>query len=162
MQKIGKSLFLESLSSESRKSLVQLSTTVSLPIGTVLYEPQEIPDFAYLLTSGIASTITKTRNGDSAEVGLLGHEGVVGSLQLLGPARTRGIDDSDRGDGASHSAQCIQELVPVIRRDSKPPTRIRPERVSDHNPDRGMSPVAWNRAEDGTLAPHGAGPGRIG
>jgi CRP-like cAMP-binding protein len=87
MQKDQRSLFLDSLSHESRRSLIELSTTVSLPPGTVLYESQEIPDYAYCLTSGIASTITKTRNGDSAEVGLLGHEGVVGSLQLLGPAR---------------------------------------------------------------------------
>jgi len=66
--------------------LRSISTAVSLPLGTVLYEPEVNPDYAYLLTSGIASTITKTRNGDSAEVGLIGHEGVVGSLQLLGPA----------------------------------------------------------------------------
>jgi len=86
MQKMSNNLFLDSLSPESRELLLNLSTTVSLPLGTVLYEPEVIPDYAYLLTSGIASTITKTRNGDSAEVGLIGHEGAVGSLQLLGPA----------------------------------------------------------------------------
>src|ERR1700712_5512562 len=87
MQTMSNNLFLDSLSPESRESLRNISTAVSLPLGAVLYEPEVIPDYAYLLTSGIASTITKTRNGDSAEVGLLGHEGVVGSLQLLGPAR---------------------------------------------------------------------------
>src|SRR3978361_737856 len=86
MQTISNNLFLESLSSESRQTLMSLSKAVSLPLGTVLYEPEVIPDYAYLLTSGIASTITKTRNGDSAEVGLIGHEGLVGSLHPLGPA----------------------------------------------------------------------------
>jgi CRP-like cAMP-binding protein len=86
MQKTKNSFFIDSLSSDSRELLMKLSTTVSLPLGTVLYQPEVIPEYAYLLTSGIASTITKTRNGDSAEVGLIGHEGVVGSLQLLGPA----------------------------------------------------------------------------
>src|SRR3978361_2489813 len=86
MQTISNNLFLESLSSESRQTLMSLSKAVSLPLGTVLYKPEVIPDYAYLLTSGIASTITKTRNGNSAEVRLIGHEGVVGSLQLLGPA----------------------------------------------------------------------------
>src|SRR6195952_5616597 len=86
MQKMSNNLFLDSLSPESRGILTNISKTVSLPLGTVLYEPEAIPEYAYLLTSGIASTITKTRNGDSAEVGLIGHEGVVGSLQLLGPA----------------------------------------------------------------------------
>jgi CRP-like cAMP-binding protein len=65
---------------------MDLATIVSLPLGTNLHEAQVIPDHAFLLTSGIASTITKTRERDSAEVGLIGHEGVVGSLQLLGPA----------------------------------------------------------------------------
>ncbi|MGI4828512.1 MAG: Crp/Fnr family transcriptional regulator [Janthinobacterium lividum] len=83
---MSNNLFLDSLSPESRRTLMNLSTAVSLPMGKVLYEPEAIPDYGYFLTSGIASTITKTRNGDSAEVGLLGHEGLVGSLQLLGPA----------------------------------------------------------------------------
>jgi CRP-like cAMP-binding protein len=86
MQTMSNNLFLDSLSPESHRTLMNLSTAVSLPLGTVLYEPGVIPEYAYLLTSGIASTITKTSNGDSAEVGLIGHEGVVGSLQLLGPA----------------------------------------------------------------------------
>jgi hypothetical protein len=86
MQRISSNFFLDSLSLESRRILMDLATTVSLPLGTILHEAQVIPDHAFLLTSGIASTITKTRNGDSAEVGLIGHEGVVGSLQLLGPA----------------------------------------------------------------------------
>jgi CRP-like cAMP-binding protein len=87
MQKTSNNLFLDSLSPASRQILRNVSTAVSLPLGTVLYEPEVIPGYAYFLTSGIASTITKTKNGDSAEVGLIGHEGVVGSLQLLGPAR---------------------------------------------------------------------------
>jgi CRP-like cAMP-binding protein len=84
--KKSSNLFLDSLSPESRATLSRLATAVSLAPGIVLYEPQVVPDYAYLLTSGIASTITKTRDGDSAEVGLIGHEGMVGSLQLLGPA----------------------------------------------------------------------------
>jgi CRP-like cAMP-binding protein len=83
---VNTNLLLDSLSPECRRTLLDLSRAVSLPTGTVLYEPDVIPDYAYLVTSGIASTITKTRNGDSAEVGLIGHEGLVGSLQLLGPA----------------------------------------------------------------------------
>jgi len=86
MSKMSNNLFLDSLSPQSCEILRSISTAVPLPLGTVLYEPEVIPEYAYLLTSGIASTITKTRNGDSAEVGLIGHEGVVGSLQLLGPA----------------------------------------------------------------------------
>jgi CRP-like cAMP-binding protein len=87
LRKNQRNLFLDSLSSESRTLLMSLSAKVRLPSGAVLYRAREIPAYAYFLTSGVASTITRTINGDSAEVGLLGNEAVVGSLQLLGPAR---------------------------------------------------------------------------
>src|SRR4051812_8018845 len=80
------SLFIQSLTSDSQRLLLNRSVAVSLGQGTVLYEAEEPPAYTYFLTSGVASTVTTSSNGDSAEVGLIGREGVVGSLQLLGPA----------------------------------------------------------------------------
>ena len=79
-------LFLSSLSLASYESLVLLSTFVELPLHTVLYEEDRTPRYAYFLTSGLASVVTPMANGESVEIGFIGHEGVVGSLQLLGPA----------------------------------------------------------------------------
>jgi CRP-like cAMP-binding protein len=62
------------------------STSVSMPIRTVLYAAECRPAFAYFMTSGMASVVTSMTNGGTAEVGVIGREGVVGALHLLGPA----------------------------------------------------------------------------
>ncbi len=80
-------LFLSSLSPASRESLLAHSTALSLPRKTTLYEAEQTPDYAYFLTSGLASVVTTMPDGGTAEVGLIGREGVVGSVHLLGPAR---------------------------------------------------------------------------
>jgi len=79
-------LFLSGLSTETRESLVSRSIAVELPLHTVLYDVGGDPRHAYFLTSGLASIVTPMSNGEIAEVGFIGHEGVVGSLQLLGSA----------------------------------------------------------------------------
>jgi CRP-like cAMP-binding protein len=79
-------LFLSSLTSASRERLMVRATPVSLPLRTPLYEPEQIPAFAYFITSGVASVVTSMPDGATAEVGLIGHEGIVGSFHLLGPA----------------------------------------------------------------------------
>ncbi len=79
-------LFLSSLSPENREWLLARSSPISLPRKTSLYEAEQRPDYAYFLTSGLASVVTSMPDGGTAEVGLIGREGVVGSVHLLGPA----------------------------------------------------------------------------
>jgi CRP-like cAMP-binding protein len=59
---------------------------VELPHKTKLYNRNVTPSYAYFLNSGLASVVTPMANGQSAEVGFIGYEGVVGSLHLLGNA----------------------------------------------------------------------------
>jgi len=80
------SLFLTSLSEESSQSLLKHSIPVDLPLSTVLYEAQENPPYAYFITSGMASVVTAMPDGATAEVGVIGREGVIGGVQLMGPA----------------------------------------------------------------------------
>ena len=42
--------------------------------------------YAYFLSSGVASVVASTADGSTAEVSLIGREGVVSALPLLGPA----------------------------------------------------------------------------
>jgi len=78
--------FLSTLSQSSRDLLVSRSTQVDLLLHAVLYEQETTPRYAYFLTSGLASIVTPMSNGESVEVGFIGHEGIVGGLHLLGPA----------------------------------------------------------------------------
>ncbi len=80
-------LFLNALSQQNRDSLLAQCVEVDLPLKKSLYEPENTPTYAYFMTSGIASVVTATEDGGTAEVGLIGREGVVGSIHLLGPAK---------------------------------------------------------------------------
>jgi len=78
--------FLMTLSPSARELLVASSTAVDLPLRTVLYEAEQPMTYAYFMTSGIASIVTAMHDGGTAEVGLIGNEGLVGTFHLLGPA----------------------------------------------------------------------------
>jgi CRP-like cAMP-binding protein len=84
-------LLLSSLDAANRDLLLAQSTAVELPLRSSLYEAEQTPKFAYFMTSGIASVVTTMAEGGSAEVVVIGREGLVGSLHLLGtaPVQTR-------------------------------------------------------------------------
>jgi len=79
-------LLLGSLSEPSLQLLQPYCVAVALPRGTVLYQPHHTPPFAYFLTTGIASVVTTMEDGATTEIEIIGHEGLVGALHLLGPA----------------------------------------------------------------------------
>jgi CRP-like cAMP-binding protein len=58
---------------------------VSMPSRLVLFEPEITPRHAYFLMSGIASVVASSPEGGAVEVEVVGREGVVGALHVLGP-----------------------------------------------------------------------------
>lgn len=80
-----RNLFLASLSPSARELIESRTTSVALRHKMRLYRPGQRPLYAYLMTSGIASLVTEMADGASAEVGMIGREGVVGALHILGP-----------------------------------------------------------------------------
>jgi CRP-like cAMP-binding protein len=81
-------LLLDSLSPELRDSILALTRAIDLPNRTMLHEQGEAPAHVYFLCTGVASLVVTMAEGGSAEVGLTGHEGVVGAMQLLGEIPT--------------------------------------------------------------------------
>jgi CRP-like cAMP-binding protein len=77
-------LFLENLPQPYRNAFCSRLEEVSLPAGTVLYEAEQVPRYAFFITSGIASKMVSMSDGRSAEIGLTGSEGVVPCYHLLG------------------------------------------------------------------------------
>ncbi len=61
--------FLDSLSPDNRNRLVAASTAIALPLHTPLAHANESARYAYFLTSGIASIVMQTLDGEAAEVG---------------------------------------------------------------------------------------------
>jgi CRP-like cAMP-binding protein len=79
---------LDALSPELCQAVVRLCRPIDLPIRTLLHEQGEIPAHVYFLCSGVTSVVVTMAEGGSAEVGLIGREGLVGAMQLLGPTPT--------------------------------------------------------------------------
>jgi len=59
-------------------------TTFELKYGKVLFEPGERLRYVYFPTSGLVSLLTPISDGFSAEVGLVGSEGMAGVSMILG------------------------------------------------------------------------------
>jgi len=78
-------LLLDSLSEGLRSSIVATGKQVALPLRTMLHEQSQMPQYAYFLTSGIASVVVTMPEGGTAEVALIGREGPVGVMHILGP-----------------------------------------------------------------------------
>ncbi|HTU51153.1 MAG TPA: Crp/Fnr family transcriptional regulator [Acidobacteriaceae bacterium] len=83
---VMENLLLASLSTVSCELIHSQCTPVTLPLRSVLYTASSIPADAYFMTSGMASIVGSTSEGETAEVGIIGHEGLVGAMHLLGPA----------------------------------------------------------------------------
>ncbi|MGC1872034.1 MAG: Crp/Fnr family transcriptional regulator [Acidobacteriaceae bacterium] len=83
---VMENLLLASLSAESRELIHSQCTPVTLPLRSVLYTAGSVPSDAYFMTSGLASIVGSTSDGETAEVGIVGREGLVGATHLLGPA----------------------------------------------------------------------------
>lgn len=57
---------------------------VELPLGQVLYEAGDTLSHAYFPTDAIISLLYVMQNGDSAEIAVVGYEGVVGVALFMG------------------------------------------------------------------------------
>lgn len=70
--------------------------SVDMPLGKVIYESGTLPTHAYFPTTGIISLLCATENGASAEIAVIGNEGVVGTSLFMGgePALDRAVVQS--------------------------------------------------------------------
>jgi CRP-like cAMP-binding protein len=61
---------------------------VNFQLGEVLYESGEKQDFAYFPTSSIVSLLYIMENGSTAEIGIVGNDGIIGLAIFLGGETT--------------------------------------------------------------------------
>jgi CRP-like cAMP-binding protein len=83
---------------------------VDLPLGQVLYEPGNTLSHVYFPTTAIVSLLYVMENGSSAEIAVVGHEGIVGISLFMGGESTpsRAVVQS-AGRGFRMEAQTIKE-----------------------------------------------------
>jgi len=74
---------LASLPATSGRWLEKLER-VRLETGAVLYEPNSNIEYGYFLNDALVSIISMNSEGATVEIGLIGHEGMVGVPAILG------------------------------------------------------------------------------
>lgn len=77
-------LILNGLTTEEHERLAPQLEYVELPLGMVLYEPEEPIKYGYFPLRGAASVVTILMDGGSVEAGVTGNEGLVGIPLILG------------------------------------------------------------------------------
>jgi CRP-like cAMP-binding protein len=61
---------------------------VEMPLGAVLYDSGEIVDYIYFPTTSVVSLLYVMEDGTSAEIALVGNEGIVGIFSVMGDGST--------------------------------------------------------------------------
>ncbi len=95
-----KNFLLGSLSESDLAGLLPKLEPISLPLGTVLYESGDKLDFALFPTTAIVSLLYLMEDGGTAEIGIIGNDGLLGVALFLGGDTTtsRAIIQSE-GEG---------------------------------------------------------------
>jgi CRP-like cAMP-binding protein len=92
---------------EERARLLPGMQPVSLTLGEVIYEPGTRLDYAYLPTTSIVSSIYTTQEGATAQIALIGNEGLAG-IELFLERHT------------AHSRTVVQIAGEAIKAAAKP------------------------------------------
>src|SRR2546426_5023339 len=75
------------LSQEDQEHLRRFLEPVELEYKRPLYNADERIEFVYFIESGVGSLVCTMANGQAAEVGTVGNEGLIGLPVLLGDDR---------------------------------------------------------------------------
>ena len=84
----GQNLLLRALPPEIRNRLLPQLELVELPQGRVLYESGDTLRHVYFPTNAIVSLLYVMENGASAEISVVGNEGVIGVALFMGGEST--------------------------------------------------------------------------
>lgn len=101
---------LATLSPALRQSLYERMTLVELPLGAVLYESGDSIKHVYFPVNSIVSLLYVMQNGASAEIAVVGNEGIVGIAVFMGGYSTpnRAVVQS-AGSFYRLPAKCLKE-----------------------------------------------------
>jgi len=106
-------MILAALPQAERNHLQQYLGFVLVKPGEVFWQPNEPITSVYFPTSGMVSFVAVMRNGASAEVGVTGREGFVGTPIILGAglASVRAIAQTE-GSGFRMGSELFRQILP--------------------------------------------------
>jgi CRP-like cAMP-binding protein len=116
-QDVQQNRLLASLPTEVYQRLHAHLEPLELEYKFTLYEANQPIHFVYFLDTGVASLVSTMKNGQAAEVGTIGNEGVVGLPIVFGDATTlTSVYMQVRGFGLKIKATSFREAI----RESEP------------------------------------------
>lgn len=95
-----KNIILNALPEEDYKRLSPDLKQVELDLGQVIYRAEEPIEYVYFPNNSMISVIANTSGGQSAEVGVIGFEGIIGIDVLLGSDSSMNENIIQLADGA--------------------------------------------------------------
>ena len=87
-QRAKQNYLLASLSAAELKRLSPHLEPIEMPLGHVIYESGRVLDYVYFPTTCIISLLYVMEDGSSAEIAIVGHEGLVGISLFMGGETT--------------------------------------------------------------------------
>ena len=144
---------LAALSAADLKRLRAHLEPVDMPLGHVLYESGHLLDHVYFPTAAIVSLLYVMENGASAEIAVVGNEGVVGIALFMGGETTpsRAVVQS-AGQGYRLSSQVHAAGVQPRWSDAAPAAALYPGAHHADGADRRVQPAPLGRAATLPLA----------
>lgn len=106
---LSKNSLLAALPSEEYERLKPHLKPVELSLGEILFEPPDIIRSVYFPTSAIISFLTELPDGDSAEVGLVGYEGMAGVDVILS------VDTASKVATVQHAGYALKIAAPLLK-----------------------------------------------
>lgn len=88
MSQAHDNLLLESLPVAAREPMQRAMTRRALPLGTVLHEPGQRADTCYFPVDCIISLLYELQDGNSAEVAIVGKDGMIGLPVYMADGRS--------------------------------------------------------------------------
>jgi CRP-like cAMP-binding protein len=83
-----RNILLAALPAEDYSRISPLLELVELKLGDVIYESGEKMNYAYFPTTSIVSLLYIMENGSTAEIGVVGNDGIVGTSLFMGGETT--------------------------------------------------------------------------
>jgi CRP-like cAMP-binding protein len=106
---------LRALEPGERERLLPHLQPVTFALGQVIYEPGERIGYCYFPTNSVVSLLYTTQDGSTAEMGLVGNEGILGVALFLGGEST-----------------CSKALVPVAGEAFRLPAKLLRDEFAGH------------------------------
>ncbi|HEX2148731.1 MAG TPA: Crp/Fnr family transcriptional regulator [Actinomycetota bacterium] len=102
---------LASLPEEELQTLLAESRLDHLPVGKVLFEPNEVVQRVYFPVSGVISMVTTMMDGSVIELATIGREGICGMPMTVGPGGVAHVRTMSQvvGDSISIRAEIFRQ-----------------------------------------------------